>query len=282
MIYGYPFIFDKTPSEIYGVSLVFISNSYTNRESGSGVEFITDSIRRNPKVVYLDGQQTPPLEFGVEIVFDDPVDIFVFTQVKDWLGGAINFKELRICADNFAGFYFNCYIELEEDLVYAGGYRGIRGTVHCDAPWAWQDEESVVYEFADTTIPHLIQFNNLSADSEYLRPVIEMTVTTGKPYEGDSNPYTAAIVNTSFLDRKTEFTNLNQGETVELDNLYGFINSYIGTGEDRVNNSLNRVKNFNKVFLKLVKGINNLVVSPNVSRLKITYQNAKRIGGAFY
>lgn len=58
-----------------------------------------------------------------------------------------------------------------------------------------------------------------------------------------------------------------------LDNLYGFISSDTG---------LRRVANFNKVFLKMDKGMNDLVISTNISKLKIKYQNAKRIGGGYY
>lgn len=264
MIYGMPFIYNSIPSEIYNASLVFLDGDYTKRTSGSGVEIITDSIRRNAKVLYLDATQSPPLEFDVEIVLDEPVDLFVFTQIKDWLGGEISFKELQICADNFADFYFNCYIELKEDLIYAGGYRGVTATVHCDAPWAWQHEEELEYTFEDTSVPHLVQFNNLSADSESLRPTIEITAANS----GD-----VSIVNMSYQNRETKFSNLLQGETVTLDNLYGFISSDTG---------LRRVANFNKVFLKMDKGMNDLAISPNISKLKIKYQNAKRIGGGYY
>lgn len=264
MICGYPFIYNKIPSELYGASLVFLNENYTNRPSGSGVEFITDSIRRNPKKLYLDATQSPPLEFGIEIVFNEPVDIFVLTTVKDWLGGEMSYKQLQICAEHFNTFYYNCYITLEDDLIYNGGYRGVTAKVHCDAPFAWEFEDDIEYTFEDTTIPHTIKFNNLSADSELLRPVLEITAFDN----GD-----CAIVNLSHLERKTEFKALQQGETVTLDNLYGFISSDTG---------LNRVSNFNKVFLKLVKGMNTLVVSPNVSSVVIKYQNAKRLGGGYY
>ena len=264
MMGGYPFIYNKISSELYNASIVFISESYTNRPSGSGVEMITESIRRNPQVLYLDGMQSPPLEFNVEIVFDEPVDIFEFTQIKDWLGGEITYKELQICAENFEDFFFRCYITLEGDLIYAGGYRGVKATVHCDAPWAWQNEEEVEYTFDDTSVPHLIQCNNLSADSEYLRPILEIT----SDQAGD-----CSIVNISFDKRETKFTNLMQGETITLDNLNGFIES---------NTGLRRVSNFNKVFFKLIKGMNDIAVGTNISKIKIKYQNAKRIGGGFY
>lgn len=262
MACGYPFIYNKIPSEMYDVSLVFLDESYTNRPSGSGIEMITDSVRRNARVLYLDAKQAPPLQFGIEVVFENPVDVFVFTQVKDWLGGEISFKELQICAENFNTYYFNCYIQLEEDLVYNGGYRGLKATVICDAPWAWEFEDVISYNL-NLDEPTVIYFNNLSADTELLKPVIEFTM-------GKSGDF--SIINTN-TGKITKFTGLVEGETVILDNLYGFITS---------NTGISRVANFNKVFLKLTKDTNELICSPNATSLIIRFQNAKRIGGAYY
>lgn len=262
MVCGYPFIYNKVPSETYGVSLVFLDENYNQRPSGSGVEIITDTVRRNPQLLYLGGKQSPPLEFGIEVIFDEPVDIFVLTQMKDWLGGEISFKELQICAEYFEGFHFNCYIVLEEDLIYNGGYRGVKATVHCDAPWAWESEEEKRYDL-DPQKSNAIIFNNLSADTELLRPIMTFQVNES----GDFTLYNKTTGKT------TKFTNLQAKEVVSVDNLYGFIESSTG---------LRRVENFNKVFLKLAKGVNDLIVGPNVNTLIIQYQNAKRVGGGYY
>ena len=262
MACGYQFIYNKIPSELYNVSLVFIDENYTNRPAGSGIEMITDSIRRNPKLLYLDAKQSPPLEFPIEVVFDEPVDIFVLTQVKDWLGGEIKFSKLQICAEYFNTYYFNCYIQLNEDLVYNGGYRGVKATVKCDSPFAWEFEDERRYEL-DPSKTNTIYFNNLSADSELLRPTIEFTMYNSGSF---------SIYNKT-TNKITEFTDLSAGEIITLDNLYGFLNSSLG---------LHRVSNFNKVFLKLEKGVNELVCSGNISLLVFRFQNAKRIGGAYY
>lgn len=260
-ICGYDFIYNGIPSEMYNCSLVFLDENYTDRPSGSGVEFITDQIRRNAKVLYLDAMQAPPLEFGIEVVFDDPVDIFVLTQVKDWLGGEINFKQLQICAEYFNTFYWNCYIELKEDLIYNGGYRGLRATVHCDAPFAWEFEDEVNYNLNNQS--GTIFFNNLSADSDLMRPILEFTMAQNGSF---------SIQNIT-TGRTTMFSDLIAGETIILDNELGFITSSTG---------LLRVKNFNKIFLKLAKGTNELNYSIGASSMTIKFINAKRIGGGYY
>lgn len=262
MACGYDFIYDGTPSELYGVTLVFLDENYTHRPSGSGIEMITTTVRRNPTIIYLDAMQSPPLEFNIEIVSDDPSDIFKFTAIKDWLGGEISFKRLQICAEHFNTFYFNCYISLNEDLVFNGGYWGITGTVHCDAPWAWQFEEEKKYELNVGKSTDII-FDNLSQDTEMLRPIIEFTM-------GNSGAFS---VTNNTTGKTTSFTELIDGETITLDNLYGIITSSTG---------LLRVSNFNKIFLKLAKGRNELTCNGNASNLTIRFTNAKRIGGAYY
>lgn len=261
-ICGYPFIYNKIPSEVYNASLVFIDEDYNKRPSGSSVELITDSIRRNARVVFLDAKQEPPLEFGIEVVFDEPTDIFVFTQLKDWLCGELSFKQLQICAENFNTYYYNCYIQAEEDLIFNGGYTGIRCKVICDAPWAWELESYEEY-ILNVDSETEIDFNNLSADSEMLRPKIEINMAKNGDF---------SITNTN-TNKTTTFKNLQAGETITLDNLYGFITSSTG---------MLRVGNFNKVFLKLAKGYNKLICSPNANSIKIHYQNARRMGGGFY
>lgn len=260
---GYPFIYNGVPSETYDCSLAFIDENYNKRPSGSGIEITTDTIQRNARAVFLNAKQTPPLEFGIEIIFEKPVDIFVFTQIKDWLGGEISFKQLQICAEYFDTFYYNCYLELKEDYIYNGGYRGLSATVHCDAPWAWEFEDERSYELKPNIDNHIF-FNNLSADTEMLRPIIEFTMI-------DSGDF--SITNLTNQNRVTKFSNLTQGETITMDNLYGFIDSSLG---------IRRVSNFNKVFLKMPKGMNELICNGNCNKLKIKFQNAKRIGGGYY
>lgn len=240
--------------------MVFLEANYTNRPSGSGIEMITDTIRRNARVMHISGKQAPVLQFPIEVVFDEPVDIFVFTQVKDWLLSSTDFKQLQICAEYFNTFYFNCYIESDEDLVYNGGYRGLRGTVICDAPWAWEFETTMTYEINKT--PYNFRFNNLSADTELLKPIIEITSGGGD----------VSIINQT-TGKTTSFTALSAGEVVTLDNQYAVLTSSIGA---------NRLPNFNKIFLKFAKGMNDIQVTGKITQLVIKYENAKRIGGAYY
>ena len=110
MIGGYQFIFNGKRSEDYHVSLVLIDNSYTNRASGGDKEIVTASIRRNPRKQYLDTEYSNVLQFNIEIVFENAVDIYQLTDLKNWLSSPTGYEELQICADNFERVYYNCII----------------------------------------------------------------------------------------------------------------------------------------------------------------------------
>lgn len=262
-VMGYPFIFNGIPSEQYNASLVFLDEDAQKRPSGSNTNFDIVQIRRNPKQFCVDATQSESLKFGIEVAFNDPVDIYTLTQVKDWLGGPLQFSQLQICAENFNSFYFNCYIELKEDLIYNGGYYGVTGEVHCDAPFAWEFERTKTYNLTAGSTNNLY-FNNVSADSELLRPLITITM-------GSAGDFSLTDVQNN--NSITSFTGLSAGEVLTLDNLYGIITSSTG---------LRRVSNFNKIFLKMPKGQNKLIVTGNAVKLQITYTNAKRLGGGYY
>ena len=129
MVMGYPFVYNGMASELYDASLVFIDEDYTNRPSGSEKAVVNDSVIRNAQKIYLDTTQEQVLEFGIEIVFNEPSNIFKLTNLKKWLTSTSGYVPLQICAEDFEPYYFNCIIHLEDDLIYNGGYRGVSAKV---------------------------------------------------------------------------------------------------------------------------------------------------------
>ena len=175
-VMGLPFIFNDVPSEFYGCSIVFIEEDPNKRTSGDGRTFTTIKPLRSAKQSVLDVQVDKPLTFGIEIVFDNPVDIHTLTAVKSWLASPLGFRKLQVCSDLFDQYYWNCYITLNNDLIYAGGYRGVTATVTCDAPWAWGMPRSL---YLNSGVNH---FLNNSEEQDLMRPVLEFTATTTDAY----------------------------------------------------------------------------------------------------
>lgn len=308
---GYPFIFNGIPSEQYEVSLIMLDGDYTQRSSGSDKNLVTTNVRRNARKLYLDTQYEEVLTFDIVVAFESPVDIYTLTAVKDWLSGAVNYEQLQICAENFDSFYYNCIIHPTEDLIYNGGYEGVKCTVECDAPWAWEFTNTEEYSLV-VGGSNYIEFNNSSDDHEVMRAILSFhisnTPASAQPYFSVNVKHyndakfmlqdgsTILLNNATYqecrtycklhgldyrlyiktaidYDKTTVFSNILQGDTVYMDNQYGIITASL---------TPNIVQHFNKVFFKLQKGVNELTITGDADKMYITYENAKRLGGGYY
>ena len=302
MVMGYPFVYNGMASELYDASLVFIDEDYTNRPSGSEKAVVNDSVIRNAQKIYLDTTQEQVLEFGIEIVFNEPSNIFKLTNLKKWLTSTSGYVPLQICAEDFEPYYFNCIIHLEDDLIYNGGYRGVSAKVECDAPWAWQVENTKTYDLnigGSTTI----YFNNVSDDMEMLKPILTFHMAKAGDFsvnckQFDTNHFDVQgtnqkgltkeeafrycriynisiknIVPSVYYDKTTTFTNFVVSDTVQCDNLWGIIKADL---------TPQIVQKFNKTFLKIPRGRVTLTVTGNADKMYLSYKNAKKIGGGYY
>lgn len=306
---GYPFIFNGVQSELRNVSLVFIDNSYTNRPSGSDKSVVTASIRRNPKKQYLDTEYEDVLQFPVEIVYDQAVDIYELTDLKNWLTSPVGYEQLQICAENFERFYYNCIIHLNEDLIYADGYRGVSATIECDAPYAYEFERIQKYTLnSNASKVDTFTFINYSDDFEFMKPIIKFHMAYNGNFSINVKHYSEGkymveqddailLNNTTYnecaiycrlngvpisnikkaLDYNvtTNFSGLSANDTVYLDNKNCIIRlNDLDTGDI--------FTKFNKKFLKIPRGQVTLSVYGRADYMYIQYQNAKRLGGSYY
>lgn len=306
---GYPFIFNGVQSEAYNASLVFIDNSYTNRVSGGDKSVITASVRRNPIKQYLDTEYEDVLQFPIEIVFDEAVDIYELTNLKNWLTSPVKYEQLQICAENFERFYYNCIIHLNEDLVYANGYWGVSATVECDAPYAHEFERVEKYTLnPDVTKTDTFVFENYSDDFELMKPILKfhmaadgnfsvnvkhysdgkyMVVKDGvimlnnETYDKCTTYCKLNSISPSYIEKAvdynvtTNFSHLNKNDIVYLDN-----ESCVMTLNDAVTSDI--FSKFNKNFFKIPRGMNTISVYGAADYMYIAYQNAKRLGGSYY
>lgn len=217
---GYPFIFNGVQSEAYNVSLVFIDNSYTNRTSGGDKNVITASIRRNPIKQYLDTEYEDVLQFPIEIVFDNAVDIYELTNLKNWLTAPVRYEQLQICAEHFERYYYNCIIHLDEDLIYGDGYRGVSATVECDAPYAHEFERVEKYTLnPDVTKTDTFIFENYSDDFEFMKPILKFHMSTDGNFSINVKHYSdgkymvvkngVIMLNNETYDKCTTYCKLN-------------------------------------------------------------------------
>lgn len=309
MIYGYPFVYDDKASELFDCSLVFLDENYTNRPSGAEKKLITDSVVRTARKIYLDTTQEEVLEFGIEIVFNEPGDIHKLTALKRWLTSPLGYTQLRICAENFESYYFNCVIHLNEDLIFNGGYRGVSATVECDAPWAWQDELTTTFNLEPWEL-NTVHFSNVSDDAEPMRPIITIHTAEPGPVVIQLSRRTTNFYSITGVSNSTHFTKQEAIRYCKLNNIPiskiskgVFIDSTrfqdlqeddiitcdCQTGIITAEKTPNIVQHFgfkgdstSKRFLKIPQGYNNFVIMGVADRISLSYTNAKKLGGGYY
>lgn len=246
------------PSQRYGVKLCAFESASWRYTGGSTSTVKTEKAPRSLKYVIQDVDQTGVLTFDLELVSDRPLNSYEVNVLHSWLFGKSGYRKLNIQAPDYSGFYFNCYMNSPEDYYIQDGFNGMKFNVVCDAPGAWEEPKIFSFKPADGST---IIINNTSASNDYVYPIVEFTLSSGTEF---------AITNmTDDENRPFSFSGLTSGEMCAVNGETGEITSSLG---------LNRVGCFNKKFLRLLPGRNELKCAGSVSSLKIMYANFVRLG----
>jgi len=257
---GYYFIYDGTPSQLYGLRICSFESSGFRYTGGSSMELITDRATRSLKHTLLGSVPSSVLEFDLEFFFEEPVNLFQEHIIKSWLFGQIQYKKLFILNnDELSDVYFNCVLNDPEDIKINGN-NGFKCTVVCDAGGAWEMPKTKTYTPTASGLSFI--YNNTSGNNDYTYPTVKFTL--------NSTATGCTITNASDNGRVFEFTELTGGETIEINGDTGIIISSLG---------VNRLGHFNKNFLRLVRGANRLNCSGDIASLSLTVQNFRRLGG---
>lgn len=268
---GLDFIFDGQYSENYGLKIMSINGSSltSNASAGCGIEIFSDWVYRNPSAYHQGVAQNQPLEFDIEFVSEDEIPGVLRSKISKWLFGRMTYCKLQIIQRDLQDIYFNCHL-IDPQLTYIGNYcHGISCKVQCDAPWAWQYEKSfAIYpttaEMTNAKTYAWRHYND-SDNTDYTYPVIEFKMRSSFSGKGK-----CSIINEDDNNREFMFDDLNKSEIVTVDCRHQIITSSTG---------LRRSDRFNKKFFRLVAGANNLKLTGEFEYLKITYRNARKVGG---
>ena len=255
---GNYFVYNGISSKDFGLILVSINTSLNEVTSGSGIEIKSESVMKNPKKIFLGARENTVLEFPIEIVSKEPIDLPTFLRIKNWLFGNPTYHKLQIEDEWYSDFYFNCILKANEDIKFGGQYFGIRCNVECDSPYA------NIYNF-DSSAINYFEFDNLSAEIYGLRPIIEIKLSDA------GNSFNIKNLSTN---REFKMTNLSPNEVITVDNQNEII-----TSSTKLNRFKNLSKGENQGYFSLVHGINKLECLGLLDYLKITYQFAVRLGG---
>lgn len=266
--YGLHFLFDDQYSKNYGLTIAAINgNSTTEASGGSNIEIFYDSVYRKPKKYIYGSSPEEVLTFEMEVVSEKPLYGLKRSKIQKWLFGRTKPCKLQIIQSDLQDIYFNCFLT-DSSLIYlTNECYGFRFTVECDAPWAWQLPKTYTFRrpAEATRFTQKIHFYNDSDDTDYTYPLIEMQASSTLMNDGE-----VSIINHSDDGRTFSFTQLKKDEVVTVDNEIQLLSS----SEGRLLS-----ENFNKNFFRLLPGANELEINGEIQYLKITYSNARKVGG---
>lgn len=260
---GNYFVYNGISSKDFGLILVSINTGLNDIVSGSGIEIKSESVMKNPRKLFLGAKENTVLEFPIEIVSKEPIDLPTFLRIKNWLFGNPGYHKFQIEDEWYSDFYFNCILKANEDIKFGGEYFGVRCNVECDSPYAYTFPQTKIYNF-DSSVINYFEFDNFSSEVYGLRPTIELKLSSA------GNNFNIKNLTTK---REFKMENLSTNEVITVDNQNEIITSSTG---------LNRFKNLSKGqsqgYFSLVHGINKLECHGLLDYLKITYQFAVRLG----
>jgi len=254
MFYGNSFIYDDIPSEFFNLYIGGIGDEGESTTNGSDVSLLTQKIFRRPAPFLYGAEQAPTLSFPLSAYVPGQADAPQYSTVSAWLFGQQNYKVLRICQEDMQEVYFNCFLTTPEVVRVGNIIRAFTATVTCDAPWGYKEPKSYSYgTYSGYSTTDTIEFYNESGNSGYTYPP-SLIIT--------ANAFGGSVTITNITDNNRQFVfTLSPYEVITLDNNLQTVTSTVETYP---------LGNFNKHWLRFLRGNNILSITGNITSISIT------------
>lgn len=259
-IQGLSIIFDDIPSESYGLYLMgFGEKKQESKSLGIDLDIVTEKLGLK-STPYLQGVNEPKeLSFPMILSSTKPLDNYDVDNIQRWLFGQKKYKKLYIVQDDLRNIFFNCILNNPKTLEANSSVYGFEFTVVCDTSHAWQNGGTNNYSI---TSPQDILFVNESSLNDYMYPTIEFVCNK----QGGSG--FISIVNQSDDNREFKLTNMRYGEKFNFDSEL----------EIATTSSTELITpRFNKKYLRMSPSFNKLIITGDISNIKLSYKNARRV-----
>jgi hypothetical protein len=266
--YSYDFVYDDVASQQYDLMIItFDDGSPFNGVGSTSVNVINQRVLRKSKPYYLGRTQEPVLEFPITFGRKDIVTGLERDTISKWLFGRSTYKKLYIIQDDLSSAYYNCFFN-NPSPVYIGGLNyAFECTVICDSPFAYSPLNKTSGSHTDFTgLNYSTTIYNNSSEDEYLYPSVSFKMSTSG----------STISITNQTDDNREFvmglsgSPLSVEEEITVDNDLQIITTSTG---------LKRVPTFNKNWLRLLPGANDITISGSVAWFQIDFHERMKIGG---
>ena len=263
------FTFDNIHSSTFNLRIAYINapsvrhvNTYANPE------IISDRSGRRDEP-YIFGRRLPDtLEFPSEIYNADgrTYDNHEIQAIQEWLFGRQHPKYLSLIENDSIGESYLCYLTNPSSVKVGNRVIVWRFTVTSVAPWGFTDVVEQTFDCSTQSLTYIDVHNLSTTPDVYLMP--EMTVQL----VGNTS-YVSIYNLTDDEHRAFQITNLQQGDTIRVDNDKQIMSADIG---DQTGN--NAFRNFNMNWFRLKTGINRLRIN---GRCVVTFKMRfrKAVGG---
>ena len=263
--FGSSFIYNNTPSELYGLRIMDIDANGINQSMGnSSMEILEKKIYRKATPFFFGSTPSPRLSFEFSAYADDEIDAESFSLIQKLLFSSTSYKPFQIDQVDLQSIYFNVILNDPKIERVGNLIRGFSCTVECDSPFAYFFPQTTTYTYTASTVDTTeIYYNGSDDTGNYLFPNLVITMNN---FDGD-----ISIQNLDDNNRVSSFIDLQANEILTINTGLQTISSSTG---------LKRLSNSNKKFLRLIPGKNRLRIIGNVTSIAMTNQwIAKKISG---
>lgn len=270
---GCHFTYADTSSRLYNLWFVHCDTSEYTSINGTTQSVTVFNSRGSRKYLVDDSLNDSAISIDVEILRDDDMALSIqeVRDVERWLFNRRDYYKLYVDpSDDCAGetyqifngtekhFYFNCRFINPTKIFGNGGVAGFKATMECDSHLLWQDAISRTFPIGHTTSAQssVISLDIDSDMNEYVYPKVTITMASAGGNIAITN-------NTDDTTRLTSFKSLT-GSIEFIIN--GNINYISGN---------NYMKFYDKNFIRLLPGTNNISVVGAVSSICFEWENRK-------
>lgn len=270
---GCHFTYADTSSRLYNLWFAHCDTSENTSINGETQSVTVFNSRGNRKYLIDDSLNDSAISFEVEILTDD--DRTLSTQeiksIERWLFNRRNYYKLYVdIADDCIGetyqiidgtekrFYFNCRFTNPTKIYGNGGVAGFKAVMECDSHLLWQESITHTFDLSHTSGSQssVVSLDIDSDTNEYVYPKVTITMA-------DAGGDISITNNTDDSTRLTSFKSLTGGIEFIINGNLNYI-----SGD-------NYIKFYDKNFIRLLPGINNISIVGAVSSIKFEWENRK-------
>lgn len=256
------FTFNKVNNENYGVICTSLSmkSGVETVSDGSVTELNTAKSPLNNKWYVYDTEYSEPIQFKIQLINNDFSDMTVDKRraITKWLCLRNEYSWLSIDKEGYEGINYNVIISNPNVIMY-GRAIGMEFTVTCDSSFGYSD--IIRKSFNITNANQTINIVSNSDEMDYIYPKMQITMNSTGNF---------SIVNNHDNLYKLSLENLTINEVITLDNENCIINTSLPS-------HMNLMIDFNKHWLRLVNGENELMINGNC-QIELEYREIRKVG----